>query len=382
MRLSEEQRMIRDTVRGFAREELAPMAAEADRTKAFPKHAVRRMGELGLMGMMVAPEWNGAGADTVSLTLAVEELAVADATSAVIMSTQNSLVCGLIDRFGSEAQKERWLKPLAGGTLLGCFCVSEPEAGSDPPSMRSRAILDGDQYRITGTKQFITSGAAADVALVFAKTDPDGGAKGISAFIVPTDTPGFTVARTETKLGIRASGTAQLVFEDMAVPVENRLGAEGDGYRIALAGLGASRIGIAAQAVGIAQAAFDAARDYALERTSFGSPIIEHQAVGFRLADMATEIAAAREITMAAAAARDATLNGGTADFRLLAGQAKLFASEMAERVTSAALQTFGGYGHVEGFPVERYWRDARVCKIYEGTSEIQRMVISRMIAE
>lgn len=376
MRLSDEQQMVHDMVRSFARDELAPAAAAADRDKVFPVDAVRRMGELGLMGMTVAPKWGGAGSDTVSLTVAVEALAEADATSAVIMSTQNSLVCALIDRFGTEAQKERWLKPLAAGDLLGCFCVSEPEAGSDPPSMRTRAEMDGNHYRITGTKQFITSGAVADVALVFAKTDPDAAERGISAFIVPTETPGFQVARTETKLGIRASGTAQLVFEDMAVPVENRLGGEGEGYRIALSGLGASRIGIAAQAVGIAHAAFEAAKTYAGERTTFGKPIIEHQSVGFRLADMATEIAAAREMTLAAAAAKDAG-----AEYRLLASQAKLFASEMAERVTSTALQTFGGYGYVEGFPVERYWRDARVCKIYEGTSEIQRMVISRMIA-
>jgi len=376
MQLTEEQTMIRDMARRFAREELAPHAADWDREARFPKDAIRYMAELGLLGMLTPEEYDGAGADHVAYTLAMEEIAFGDGACSTIMGVHNSTGCVPVLRYGSDEQKERYLKPMARGELLGCFCLTEPQAGSEASNLRTSAVSDGDHYVLNGTKQFISTGANADVALVFAVTDPAAGSKGITAFIVPTDTPGYEVAAIEDKLGQRASDTAQLVFKDMCVPVANRLGEEGEGYRIALSNLEGGRIGIAAQSVGMARAAFEAARSYARERTAFGKPIIEHQAVAFRLADMATRIEAGRHMALHAADLRDR----GEPCLKE-ASMAKLFASEMAEQVCSDAIQIHGGYGYLRDFPVERIYRDVRVCQIYEGTSDIQRMVISRSLA-
>jgi alkylation response protein AidB-like acyl-CoA dehydrogenase len=375
MLLTDEQRQIRDTLRAFARDELAPNAAAWDREHAFPRDALRKLGALGALGVVVPEAWGGAGLDHVSLALAMEEIAAGDGATSTIVGVQNSVACAPILAFGSEAQKTRYLPSLARGERLGCFCLTEPQAGSDAAAIAMRAERRGDRYVLNGTKQFITSGANADVALVFAVTDRTAGKKGISTFIVETKTPGYVVARIEEKLGQRASDTAQIVFENCEVPVENLLGREGDGYRIALANLEGGRIGIAAQAVGMARAAQDAALAYAQERRAFGQPIAEHQAVAFRLADMATQIEVARQMVWHAAALRDA----GEPCLKE-ASMAKLFASEMAERVCSDALQIHGGYGYVSDFPVERICRDVRVCKIYEGTSDIQRLVISRAL--
>jgi hypothetical protein len=376
VRLSDEQAQIRDTLRAFARDELAPNAAAWDRGKVFPREALRALGTLGVMGVVVPERWGGAGLDTVSLAVAIEEIAAGDGATSTIVSVQNSVVCGPLNAYGTDAQKARWLAPLARGESLGCFCLTEPAAGSDASAIATRAERRGDGYVLNGVKQFITSGANADVAIVFAVTERNAGKRGISAFVVDTRTPGFRVARIEEKLGQRASDTAQIVLEDCAVPADARLGAEGDGYRIALANLESGRIGIAAQSVGMARAAFEAAQAYAAERHAFGKPIGEHQAVAFRLADMATEIEAARQLTWHAASLRDAGEPCLTE-----ASMAKLFASEMAERVCSAALQVHGGYGYVADFPVERIYRDVRVCQIYEGTSDIQRLVIGRALA-
>jgi butyryl-CoA dehydrogenase len=376
MLLNESQRMIRDTMRGFARERLAPFAAEWDRTHAFPREALRELGRLGAYGIVVPERYGGAGLDYVSLAVALEEIAAGDGATSTILSVQNSLVCRPILAFGDDAQKERYLKPLASGEKLGCFCLSEPHVGSDAAAITTRAVRDGDHYVLDGVKQFITSGKEADLALVFAVTDKAAGKKGISALLVETDTPGYVVARIEEKLGQRASDTAQIVFERCRVPAANRLGKEGEGYRIALANLEGGRIGIASQSVGMARAAFEAALAYAHERQSFGKALIEHQAVLFRLADMATEIEVARQIVWHAASLRDS----GEPCLKE-ASMAKLFASEMAERVCSAAIQTHGGYGYVADFPVERIYRDVRVCQIYEGTSDIQRLVIGRALA-
>jgi butyryl-CoA dehydrogenase len=376
MLLSESQRMIRDTMRSFARERLAPFAAEWDRNHVFPRAALSELGELGAYGIAIPERYGGAGLDTVSLAVALEEIAAGDGATSTILSVQNSVVCGPLFAFGSEAQKERYLKPLASGAKLGCFCLTEPQSGSDAAAITTRAERQGDAYVLNGVKQFITSGKHADVALVFAVTDKTAGKKGISAFIVATDTPGYTVARIEEKLGQRASDTAQIVFENCRVPEANRLGREGEGYRIALANLEAGRIGIAAQSVGMARSAFEAALSYAGERRSFGKPLIEHQAISFRLADMATEIEVARQMAWHAAVLRDAA-----EPCLKEASMAKLFASEMAERVCSAAIQIHGGYGYVADFPVERIYRDVRVCQIYEGTSDIQRLVIGRALA-
>ena len=375
MLLTDEQRQIRDTLRAFARDELAPNAAAWDREHAFPRDALSKLGALGALGVVVPEAWGGAGLDHVSLALAMEEIAAGDGATSTIVGVQNSVACAPILSFGSEVQKTRYLPALARGERLGCFCLTEPQAGSDAAAIATRAERRGDRYVLNGTKQFITSGANADVALVFAVTDRAAGKKGISAFIVETKTPGYVVARIEDKLGQRASDTAQIVFENCEVPVENLLGREGDGYRIALANLEGGRIGIAAQAVGMARAAQDAALAYARERRAFGQPIAEHQAVAFRLADMATQIEVARQMVWHAAAMRDA----GEPCLKE-ASIAKLFASEMAERVCSDALQIHGGYGYVADFPVERIYRDVRVCKIYEGTSDIQRLVISRAL--
>jgi alkylation response protein AidB-like acyl-CoA dehydrogenase len=376
MRLSDEQALIRDTMRGFAQAELAPHAARWDREHHFPRDALRALGELGAMGMVVPERWGGAALDYVSLACALEEIAAGDGATSTIVSVQNSVVCGPLNAFGSDAQKEKYLKPLARGEKLGCFCLTEPHVGSDAGAITTRAERDGGHWVLNGVKQFITSGKTADVAIVFAVTDKAAGKRGISAFVVETSTPGYIVARIEEKLGQRASDTAQIVFENCRVPAENLLGREGEGYRIALANLEAGRIGIASQAVGMARAAFEAALAYARERIAFGKPIVDHQAVNFKLADMATEIEAARQLVWHAATLRDAG-----APCLKEASMAKLFASEMAERVCSAAIQVHGGYGYVTDFPVERIYRDVRVCQIYEGTSEVQRLVIGRAIA-
>ena len=376
MRLSPEQQLVQDTMRSFAQAELAPHAAAWDRDHTFPRAALRALGELGALGMVVPERWDGAGMDYVSLAVALEEIAAGDGATSTIVSVQNSVVCGPINAFGNDAQKEHWLRPLARGDMLGCFCLTEPHTGSDAAAITTRAERRGDVYVLNGVKQFITTGKNADAAVVFAVTDKAAGKKGISAFIVDTKAPGYVVARVEDKLGQRASDTAQIVFDECAVPAANLLGAEGNGYRIALANLEAGRIGIAAQAVGMARAALDAALAYARERHAFGKAIIDHQAVNFRLADMATEIEAARQLILHAATLRDAGL-----PCLKEASMAKLFASEMAERVCSAALQVHGGYGYVTDFPVERIGRDVRVCQIYEGTSDIQRLVIGRALA-
>ncbi|MBK9609660.1 MAG: acyl-CoA dehydrogenase [Betaproteobacteria bacterium] len=377
MLLTEQQRLIRDSVRDFAREQLAPHAARWDRESTFPREALRGLGELGVLGMVTPDGYGGAGADYVSLAVAIEEVAAGDGATSTVVSVQNSVVCGPINAFGTEAQKQKYLTRLATGEWLGCFCLTEPHVGSDAGALRSSAKKDGDAWVLNGVKQFITTGKHAEIAIVFAVTDRDAGKRGISAFIVetgaPAHVPGFTVARVEDKLGQHASDTAQLLFEDLRVPAANLLGREGEGYKIALANLEGGRIGIAAQCVGMARAAFDAALSYANERQSFGKAIIEHQAVNFRLADMATQIEAARQLIWHAAALKDAGL-----PCLKEASMAKLFASEMAERVCSDAIQVHGGYGYVNDFPVERIYRDVRVCQIYEGTSDIQRMVIGR----
>jgi butyryl-CoA dehydrogenase len=375
MLLNEPQRMIRDTMREFARERLAPFAAEWDRTHTFPREALRELGKLGAYGIVVPESYGGAGLDYLSLAVALEEIAAGDGATSTILSVQNSLICRPILAFGDDTQKERYLRRLASGDMLGCFCLSEPHVGSDAAAIATRAVRDGDEYVLEGVKQFITSGKEADLALVFAVTDKAAGKKGISAFLVETKTPGYVIARIEEKLGQRASDTAQIVFERCRVPAANRLGKEGEGYRIALANLEGGRIGIASQSVGMARAAFEAALRYAHERKSFGKSLIEHQAIAFRLADMATEIDVARQMAWHAASLRDA----GEPCLKE-ASMAKLFASEMAERVCSAAIQIHGGYGYVADFPVERIYRDVRVCQIYEGTSDIQRLVIGRAL--
>jgi butyryl-CoA dehydrogenase len=378
MRLTEEQRLLQETARTFAQRELAPHAAEWDRAARFPKEAIAELGKLGFMGMLVPPEYGGAGVDHVGYALAIEEIAAGDGATSTILAV-NSLCCGALLQYGSEEQKRRFLVPMARGDRLAAFCLTEPQAGSDAAAIRTRARRrHGNRWVLNGTKQFITSGSTAQVALVFAVTDPDpaAGRHGISAFVVPTDSPGYRVARLEKKLGQRASDTAQLVFEDLEVTADLMLGPEGEGYRIALANLEGGRIAIAAQAVGMARAAYEAALAYAKEREAFGQKLIAHQAVAFRLADMATQLAAARGLVLDAAARRDAGEPALQA-----AAMAKLFASEMAERVASDAIQIHGGYGYVADFPVERIYRDVRVCQIYEGASDIQRMLIAREIA-
>ncbi|WP_258911705.1 acyl-CoA dehydrogenase [Pseudomonas putida] len=373
MLVTDEQQQIADAVRAFAQERLKPFAEQWDKEHRFPKEAIEEMAELGLFGMLVPEQWGGSDTGYVAYAMALEEIAAGDGACSTIMSVHNSVGCVPILRFGSEQQKAQFLTPLATGAMLGAFALTEPQAGSDASSLKARARLDGDHYVLNGSKQFITSGQNAGVVIVFAVTDPEAGKRGISAFIVPTDSPGYQVARVEDKLGQHASDTCQIVFDNVRVPVANRLGAEGEGYKIALANLEGGRIGIASQAVGMARAAFEVARDYANERQSFGKALIQHQAVAFRLADMATKIAVARQMVLHAAALRDA---GRPA--LVEASMAKLFASEMAEKVCSDALQTLGGYGYLSDFPLERIYRDVRVCQIYEGTSDIQRMVIAR----
>ncbi len=373
--LSESQAMVRDTMRTFAQKRLAPFANAWDRDHTFPREALRELAALGACGIVIPEIYGGAGLDYVSLAVALEEIAAGDGATSTILSVQNSVVCGPIFAFGSDAQKAKYLKQLASGLMIGCFCLTEPQAGSDASAIATRAVRDGGDFVLNGVKQFITSGRSADVAIVFAVTDKSAGKTGISAFIVDTATSGYNGDRVEEKLGQRASDTAQVVFTNCRVPAGNLLGREGEGYRIALANLEAGRIGIAAQSVGMARAAFEAALAYARERTSFGKAIADHQAVNFRLADMATSLEAARQLVWHAASMRDAGL-----PCLKEASMAKLFASEMAERVCSDAIQIHGGYGYVSDFPVERIYRDVRVCQIYEGTSDIQRMVIGRAL--
>ncbi len=376
MLLNEEQRMIRDTARQFASEQLAPFAAERDRESRFPEEELKALGALGFMGLMVPETYHGAGADNVSNALALIEIAAGDGACSSIVAVHNSVGCLPILRFGTEDQKERFLKPMARGEMLGAFCLTEPSAGSDASAIKTRAVKKGNKYVLNGSKQFITSGSRADVAIVFAVTDPQAGKKGISAFIVPTATPGYKVASIEKKLGQKASDTCQIVFEDCEVTPDLLLGEEGQGYRIALSNLEGGRIGIGAQALGMARAAYEAAVAYAKERETFGKAIIEHQAVNFRLADMATKLQAAELLILHAAELKDAGKPCLTE-----ASMAKLYASEIAEQVCSDAIQIHGGYGYLNDYPVERIYRDVRVCQIYEGTSDVQRLVIGRAIA-
>ena len=376
MILNHEQTLLRDTLRDFARERLAPHAADWDRHHTFPADALKELGALGVMGMTVPEAYGGAGLDYMSLVLAIEEIAAGDGATSTIVSVQNSLPCGITATYGSEDQKQRWLVPLAKGEALGCFCLTEPHVGSDASAIRTSATLDGDHWVLNGVKQFITTGKHADVAIVLAVTDKSAGKKGISCFLVPTATPGYIVARLEDKMGQRASDTAQIIFENCRVPLDALIGAPGEGYRIALSQLEAGRIGIAAQCIGMARAALEAALAYARQRESFGKPLIEHQAVSFRLADMATQVDAARLMVWRAAQLKDAGQPCLTE-----ASMAKLFASEMAEKVASDAIQIHGGYGYVSDFPVERIYRDVRVCQIYEGASDIQKLVIGRALA-
>mgnify|MGYP000028707141 FL=1 len=376
MILTEQQQLIQETARQFAQNELLPNAAEWDRTSWHPVDEISKMGALGFMGMLVPEEWDGVGVDHVTYMLALEEIAAGDGSCSTIMSVQNS-TCNLpVLNYGTEAQKDSYLRRMATGELISAFCLTEPHTGSDASAIRTRAVFEGNRWVLNGTKQFITSGQSGDIAIVFAVTDPDAGKKGLSAFLVPTTSVGYRVASVEKKMGQRASDTCQIVLENVEVPPDMMLGEPGQGYKIALSNLEGGRIGIGAQSVGMARAAFEAARDYAKEREAFGKPIIEHQAVAFRLADMATQIHAARLMVHEAARLRDA----GRPCLKE-ASMVKVFASEMAEKVCSQALQTFGGYGYTNDFPVERICRDVRVCQIYEGTSDVQRLVISRAIA-
>ncbi|MBN3837180.1 acyl-CoA dehydrogenase family protein [Burkholderia sp. Ac-20344] len=372
---TEDQRMIRDAARAFATEMLAPNAAQWDHDAHLPDAIVAQLGELGLLGMIVPQELGGSYTDYVAYALAMEEVAAGDAACATMMSVHNSVGCGPILGFGTPAQKDRWLADMASGRVIGAFCLTEPHAGSEANNLRTRAALRDGKWVLNGAKQFVTNGQRAGVAIVFAMTDPEAGKRGISAFLVPTDTPGFIVGKPEKKMGIRASDTCPITFENCAIPEENLLGNRGEGLKIALSNLEGGRIGIAAQALGIARAAFDKARRYAGERVQFGKPIAEHQAIQQKLADMAVQINAARLLVHHAAKLRTAGLPCLSE-----ASQAKLFASEMAERVCSDAIQIHGGYGYLVDYEVERHYRDARITQIYEGTSEVQRMVIARQL--
>ena len=376
MQLTEDQRMIRDAVRDFVAREVAPNAAAWDRDHTFPREALRGLAALGCYGIAVPERWGGAGLDHVCLAIAIEEIAAGDGATSTVGSVNNCPVCSILLNFGTDAQKQRWLVPLARGELLGAFCLTEPQVGSEASGLRTTARRDGDGWVIDGVKQFITSGRNGDLAIVMAVTDRAAGKRGISAFVVPTSTPGYRAERLEEKTGQHASDTAQVVFEGCRVPADHLIGEEGQGYRIALSGLEGGRIGIGAQAVGMARAAFEHALAYSKERVAFGVPIFEHQAVQFRLADMATRIEAARQLIWHAATLKDA----GQPCLKE-AAMGKLFASEIAERVCSDAIQVHGGYGYVRDFPVERIWRDVRVCQIYEGTSDIQRILIGRALA-
>jgi alkylation response protein AidB-like acyl-CoA dehydrogenase len=376
MLLTPDQEAIRDAVRAFAQAELWPHAAQWDREHHFPKAAHQGLAALGAYGICVPEEHGGAGLDYLTLALVLEEIAAGDGGTSTAISVTNCPVNAILMRYGNAAQKKRWLEPLAQGQMLGAFCLTEPHVGSDASALRTTARRDGDGYVIDGVKQFITSGKNGQVAIVIAVTDKGAGKKGMSAFLVPTDAPGYQVARLEDKLGQHSSDTAQINFEGCRIPADHLIGAEGEGYKIALGALEGGRIGIAAQSVGMARSAFEAALAYAKQRESFGQPIFQHQAVGFRLADCATQIEAARQLIWHAASLRDAGL-----PCLKEAAMAKLFASEMAERVCSAAIQTLGGYGVVNDFPVERIYRDVRVCQIYEGTSDVQKILITRALA-
>jgi butyryl-CoA dehydrogenase len=373
--LSPDQTMIRDAVRTFVQEQIWPHAARWDKEHHFPKDVHRGLADLGCYGICVPEEWGGAGLDYTTLAVVLEEIAAGDGGTSTVISVTNCPVNAILMAYGNDAQKNQWLTPLAQGQMLGAFCLTEPQVGSDASALRTTAVKDGDHYVINGDKQFITSGQHGDVAIVIAVTDKAAGKKGMSAFIVPTATPGYTVARLEDKLGQHSSDTAQIRLDNCRVPAEHLIGVEGEGYKIALSALEGGRIGIAAQSVGMARSAYECALTYAKQRESFGQPIFQHQAVGFRLADMATQIEAARALVMHAAALRDAGL-----PCLKEAAMAKLFASEMAEKVCSDAIQVHGGYGYVSDFPVERIYRDVRVCQIYEGTSDIQKIIITRAL--
>ncbi|HFE9766459.1 acyl-CoA dehydrogenase family protein [Acinetobacter baumannii] len=375
MQFTEEQLLIRDMAKSFAQEQIKPNASDWDRDGTFPKETLTQMGQLGFMGMLVSEEWGGSDTGNLAYVLALEEVAAADGATSTIMSVHNSVGCVPILKFGTDEQKERFLKPLAQGEMIGAFALTEPHTGSDAAAIKTRAVKDGDYYILNGAKQFITSGNNAGVIIVFAVTDPSAGKKGISAFLVPRETPGYEVIRVEEKLGLHASDTCQIALTDVRIHKSLMLGKEGEGLKTALANLEGGRIGIAAQAVGLARAALEEATRYAKERITFGKPIFEHQTIAFRLASMATEIEAARQLVHYAARLKEAgqpCLNE--------ASMAKLFASEMTERVCSSALQVFGGYGYLRDFPIERIYRDARICQIYEGTSDIQRLVIARSL--
>jgi butyryl-CoA dehydrogenase len=376
MQLSQDHIAVQDAVRAYVQEKIVPHAAAWDKSHAFPHEALRGLADLGCYGVAVPEQYGGAGMDYLSLALILEEIAAGDGATSTIVSVNNCPVCSILMAWGNEAQKQKYLKPLARGDMLGAFCLTEPHVGSEAAGLKTTATKDGDHYVLNGVKQFITSGKNGDVAIVMAVTDKAAGKKGISAFIVETKTPGYEVARIEDKLGQHASDTAQLRFDNCRVPVANMIGEEGQGLKIALSGLEGGRIGIAAQSLGMARAAFDAALKYSKDRVSFGQPIFQHQAVQFKLADMATQIEAARQLIHHAASLKDA----GQPCLKE-AAMAKLFSSEMAERVCSDAIQVHGGYGYVSDFPVERIYRDVRVCQIYEGTSDVQKILIGRALA-
>jgi len=376
MLLSEDHRAVQDAVRSYVQDRIAPQAAAWDKSHHFPRAELRGLADLGCYGVAVPTEWDGAGLDYLALAVILEEIAAGDGATSTVVSVNNCPVCSILMAYGDAEQKQRFLKPLARGDQLGAFCLTEPHVGSEAGGLKTTAVRDGDHYVLNGVKQFITSGKNGDLAIVMAVTDKAAGKKGISAFVVPTATPGYTVARIEDKMGQHASDTAQILFDDCRVPATHRLGEEGEGLKIALSGLEGGRIGIASQSVGMARAAFEAALAYSKERQSFGQRIFEHQALQFKLADMATQIEAARQLIHHAASLKDA----GRPCLKE-AAMAKLFASEMAERVCSAAIQVFGGYGYVSDFPVERIYRDVRVCQIYEGTSEVQKILIGRALA-
>ncbi|MDR0216045.1 MAG: acyl-CoA dehydrogenase family protein [Comamonas sp.] len=376
MLLNQDQEMIREALRDFVREQITPHAARWDKEHHFPKDVHQGLAALGAYGICVPEELGGAGLNYLSLALVLEEIAAGDGGTSTVISVTNCPVNAILMKYGNARQQEQWLRPLAQGAMLGAFCLTEPHVGSDASALRTTAVREGDEYVINGVKQFITSGKNGDVAIVIAVTDKAAGKKGMSAFLVPTSNPGYIVARLEDKLGQHSSDTAQINFDNCRIPAENLIGAEGEGYKIALSALEGGRIGIAAQSVGMARAAFECALQYSKERESFGQPIFNHQAVGFRLADCATQIEAARQLIWHAASLRDAGL-----PCLKEAAMAKLFASEMAERVCSMAIQTLGGYGVVNDFPVERIYRDVRVCQIYEGTSDVQKIIIQRALA-
>ena len=376
MLLSDDHRAVQEAVRQFVQAEIAPHAATWDKTCEFPKAQLRGLADLGCYGVAVPTEWDGAGLDYLALAIILEEVAAGDGATSTVVSVNNCPVCSILMAFGNAEQKERFLKPLARGDMLGAFCLTEPHVGSEAGGLKTSATRDGDHYVLNGVKQFITSGKNGDVAIVMAVTDKAAGKRGISAFLVPTSTPGYTVARVEDKMGQHASDTAQIVFDHCRVPLANRIGEEGQGLKIALSGLEGGRIGIASQALGMARAAFEVALAYSKDRIAFGVPIFEHQAVQFKLADMATRIEATRQLIWHAATLKDAGL-----PCLKEAAMAKLMASEMAEAVCSGAIQVLGGYGYLSDFPVERIYRDVRVCQIYEGTSEVQKILIGRALA-